>query len=258
MKILIIDDEPKIRNGLSNLLTRREGWEVAGAYENAADALKYLAVNQVDVMITDIKMPEISGLELIARIRERDKKTAIIILSGYSNFQFAQRAIELGVSRYLTKPTNPRELICVLEETEKKLGGKQEKEEDSGKIPNLFVQKAADYIKLNYSEKISIKEIADQLYLSPNYLSELFKKHTGKTISEYLTEYRLEKACQLLDHAEYRVGDVSGMVGIHDGRYFSNMFKKKIWDDADGISEPLICKKRGSVSVRRGVFPLIH
>ena len=227
MKILIIDDEPKIRNGLSNLLTRREGWEVAGAYENAADALKYLAVNHVDVMITDIKMPEISGLELIARIRERDKKTAIIILSGYSNFQFAQRAIELGVSRYLTKPTNPRELICVLEETEKKLGGKQEKEEDSGKIPNLFVQKAADYIKLNYSEKISIKEIADQLYLSPNYLSELFKKHTGKTISEYLTEYRLEKACQLLDHAEYRVGDVSGMVGIHDGRYFSNMFKKK-------------------------------
>lgn len=229
MKILIIDDEPKIRNGLSNLLTRREGWEVAGAYENAADALKYLAVNQVDVMITDIKMPEISGLELIARIRERDKKTAIIILSGYSNFQFAQRAIELGVSRYLTKPTNPRELICVLEETEKKLGGKQEKEKDSGKIPNLFVQKAADYIKLNYSEKISIKEIADQLYLSPNYLSELFKKHTGKTISEYLTEYRLEKACQLLDHAEYRVGDVSGMVGIHDGRYFSNMFKKKYW-----------------------------
>lgn len=227
MKILIIDDEPKIRNGLSNLLTRREGWEVAGAYENAADALKYLAVNQVDVMITDIKMPEISGLELIARIRERDKKTAIIILSGYSNFQFAQRAIELGVSRYLTKPTNPRELICVLEETEKKLGGKQEKEKDSGKIPNLFVQKAADYIKLNYSEKISIKEIADQLYLSPNYLSELFKKHTGKTISEYLTDYRLEKACQLLDHAEYRVGDVSRMVGIHDGRYFSNMFKKK-------------------------------
>lgn len=227
MKILIIDDEPKIRNGLSNLLTRREGWEVAGAYENAADALKYLAVNQVDVMITDIKMPEISGLELIARIRERDKKTAIIILSGYSNFQFAQRAIELGVSRYLTKPTNPRELICVLEETEKKLGGKQEKEKDSGKIPNLFVQKAADYIKLNYSEKISIKEIADQLYLSPNYLSELFKKHTGKTISEYLTDYRLEKACQLLDHAEYRVGDVSGMVGIHHGRYFSNMFKKK-------------------------------
>lgn len=227
MKILIIDDEPKIRNGLSNLLSRREGWEVAGAYENASEALKYLAVNRVDVMITDIKMPEISGLELIARIRERDKKTAIIILSGYSDFQFAQRAIELGVSRYLTKPTNPRELICVLEETEKKLGGKQEKEEDSGKIPNLFVQKAADYIKLNYSEKISIKEIADQLYLSPNYLSELFKKHTGKTISEYLTEYRLEKACQLLDHAEYRVGDVSGMVGIHDGRYFSNMFKKK-------------------------------
>ena len=58
MKILIIDDEPKIRNGLSNLLTRREGWEVAGAYENAADALKYLAVNQVDVMLSLIHISE--------------------------------------------------------------------------------------------------------------------------------------------------------------------------------------------------------
>ena len=227
MKILIIDDEPKIRNGLSNLLTRREGWEVAGAYENAADALEYLAVNQVDVMITDIKMPEISGLELIARIRERDKKTAIIILSGYSNFQFAQRAIELGVSRYLTKPTNPRELICVLEETEKKLGGKQEKEKDSGKIPNLFVQKAADYIKLNYSEKISIKEIADQLYLSPNYLSELFKKETKIPFALYVMLTRIEHARLLIQNNPFlKVYEISRMVGIEDPKYFSQIFRK--------------------------------
>ena len=228
LHVILIDDEPLIRNGLQKMFSWEDfHMEISAVFPNGSLAFEYNQTHPVDLVITDIKMPEISGLELIARIRERDKKTAIIILSGYSNFQFAQRAIELGVSRYLTKPTNPRELICVLEETEKKLGGKQEKEKDSGKIPNLFVQKAADYIKLNYSEKISIKEIADQLYLSPNYLSELFKKHTGKTISEYLTEYRLEKACQLLDHAEYRVGDVSGMVGIHDGRYFSNMFKKK-------------------------------
>lgn len=171
MKILIIDDEPKIRNGLSNLLTRREGWEIAGAYENAADALKYLAVNQVDVMITDIKMPEISGLELIARIRERDKKTAIIILSGYSNFQFAQRAIELGVSRYLTKPTNPRELICVLEETEK-AGRKTRKRGRFRKDPKSVCTKGGklhkaelfrkDFDQRNSGSALSLPELSER------------------------------------------------------------------------------------------------
>lgn len=227
MKILIVDDEPKIRNGLSRLLSRKDGWEVVGVYENAMEALKYLAVNHVDVMITDIKMPELSGLELIARIREQDKKTTIIILSGYSDFQFAQRAIELGVRRYLTKPTDTKELIGILEDLDRNLSEKQEERQEEKKVQNLFVQRAVDYIRLNYSEKISLKEIADQLYLSPNYTSELFKKHTGKNISEYITEYRLEKARTLLEQAEYRVSDVSEMVGIHDVRYFSSMFKKK-------------------------------
>ncbi len=227
MDIVIVDDEPKIRNGLRRLLDGRGSWHVSGTYEDAREALKSLALHQPDVIITDIKMPELNGLDMIGRMRETGQKAYIVILSGYSDFGFAQRAIELGVTRYLTKPTNTRELTGVLEEIERKLdqdqGGPGEKKE----VANLMVQKAMDYIALNYSGKISLKTIAAELYLSPNYLSELFKRHTGKNISEYITDYRLDKARKYLLQPEYKIGDVSELVGFGDARYFSSTFKRQ-------------------------------
>ena len=165
--------------------------------------------------------------KLINRIREKDENTKIIILSGYSDFSFAQRAIELGVTRYLTKPTNARELIGILEEIEKNIQKPRSEEKQEMKVTNLFVQKAMDYISMNYSQKLTLTKISEQLCITPNYLSELFKKHTGQNVSEYIIDYRLEKACQFLKNPQLRIGEVSEKVGINDVRYFSSMFKKK-------------------------------
>ena len=227
MKIVIVDDEPKIRNGLSKLLSSRPGFEIIGVFENAIEALEQLSVSYADVIITDIKMPEINGLDLINRIRDKDQNTKIIIFSGYSVFSFAQRAIELGVTRYLTKPTNARELIGILEEIEKNIQKPRSEEKQEMKVTNLFVQKAMDYISMNYSQKLTLTKISEQLCITPNYLSELFKKHTGQNVSEYIIDYRLEKACQFLKNPQLRIGEVSEKVGINDVRYFSSMFKKK-------------------------------
>ena len=227
MDIVIVDDEPKIRNGLSKLLDGRGNWHVTGTYADAMDALKNMAFYSPDVIITDITMPEINGLDMIDRMRETDQEAYIIILSGYSDFGFAQRAIELGVTRYLTKPTKRRELLGVLEEIEGKLSEKQKGGEEKKEVSNLMVQKAMDYIALNYSEKISLKNIAEELYLSPNYLSELFKRHTDKNISEYITQFRLDKARRYLQQPEYKIADVSDLVGFGDPRYFSSMFKRQ-------------------------------
>ena len=227
MDIVIVDDEPKIRNGLSRLLDGRGNWHVTGTYADGMDALKNMAFRRPDVIITDIRMPEVNGLDMIDRMRETDRDAYIIILSGYSDFGFAQRAIELGVTRYLTKPTKKRELLGVLEEIERRLPGEQKGEEEKKEVTNLMVQKAMDYIALNYSGKISLKEIAQELYLSPNYLSELFKRHTGKNISEYITQFRLERARRYLQQPEYKIGDVAELVGFSDQRYFSSMFKRR-------------------------------
>lgn len=84
-----------------------------------------------------------------------------------------------------------------------------------------------DKCAMNYSQKLTLTKISEQLCITPNYLSELFKKHTGQNVSEYIIDYRLEKACQFLKNPQLRIGEVSEKVGINDVRYFSSMFKKK-------------------------------
>ena len=238
MKLMIVDDEPKIRNGLLKLLGAREGWQVTGVFEDALSALTALYDDEADVIVTDIKMPEVSGLELIRQIRERNQDIHIVILSGHSNFAYAQKAIELGVTRYLLKPTNPRELIAVLEGIEKELNqgreaamdGKQLSREaeagpaaDGDGVGNLLVQKAIQYVEVHYGGRITLKDMSEELHLSPNYLCELFKRHTGKNLMEYVTEYRMMKARTYLNHVEYKVSDVAEMVGyINDKRLYRN------------------------------------
>ena len=231
MKIMIVDDEPKIRRGMKTLLEEQDGFEVVGIYDNAMSSLSDMAEKQPNVLITDIKMPAYSGLDLIEKIREKDKNLYIIILSGYGSFKYAQRAIRSGVYRYLTKPTNPRELISVLREIELKIEGvnrtvSKSEENESVEVGNLLIRKALDYIELHYAEKIGLKTLSDALYISPNYFSDLFRRHMKVKFSDFLIEYRLKKACILLKKPEYKVSEISEMVGFRDSTYFSTVFKK--------------------------------
>jgi len=235
MKLIIVDDEPKIRKGLFKLLEAQEGFQITGVFEDVRTALKALYELEADVIITDIKMPEVSGLELIRQIRERNLNIRIIILSGYSNFSYAQKAIELGVTRYLLKPTDPRELLSVLRELEQELFPESHKKEEmqdhsaegENEVGNLLVLKAIQYIAVHYGGRITLKDMAGELHLSPNYLCELFKRHTGKNLMEYVTEYRMQKAKSYLNHVEYKVADVAEMVGYKEAKYFSSAFKKE-------------------------------
>ena len=170
-----------------------------------------------------------SGLDLIYKIREVNAEVDVIIVSGYTNFSYAQRAIELGVTRYLTKPTNPLELIDTLRQIEKKLGRTLKTGPARDKQPgNQLIAKAQEYIASNYNRKITLKDMADELYISPNYLCELFKRHTNKNLTDYISAYRIDRAKELLLDIRYRVNDVAYMVGFSDSQYFSNLFKKRV------------------------------
>lgn len=228
MNIVIVDDEPKIRNGLEKLLDSRGSWQVSGAFETAPEALEFLNQNPVDIIITDIRMPGQSGLDLIQQIRERNRDIKIIILSGYSEFSYAQRAIQLGVMRYLTKPTSPKALFEVLEEAEKELKQTQSSQDRSMDTDqsNFIIQQAITYIEQHYAEKITLRAISDELYISPNYLCRLFKQQTGKSLMEYVNHYRMQMAKVYLKDIQYKVNQVAEMVGYNDTRYFSSNFKK--------------------------------
>lgn len=227
MNIIIVDDEPKIARGILKLVSKRDGYKAAGIFCEASEALSFIKQNPVDVVITDICMPEISGLELIRQIRRINEKMHIVILSGYADFAYAQQAIALGVTRYLLKPTNPDELISVLEDIFALSSVTEAEPEQLPEINNLVVRNAVSYIKEKYANPFSLKSMADELFVSPNYLCELFKRHTGKNITEYLSDYRLHQAEKYLKQVACKVSDVSALVGYNDVKYFSTAFKKK-------------------------------
>lgn len=222
MRILVIDDEESIRRGLARLLGAVNGWSVCGPFADGASALDFMRREGCDVIITDIRMPGMSGLALIEEVRRLCPGAPVIILSGYSDFRYAQQAIELGVRKYMTKPTNTRALMDALRQIEASLPPPPA----AGSTPNLLVARAIQYMEANFQKKIGLREVADALFISPSYLSELFKRHAERNFSDYLLHLRMERAKAYLADVHYRVADVAGLVGFSDSRYFSSTFKR--------------------------------
>lgn len=234
MNIIIIDDEPKIRKGMSKMLSLHPGWCVVSACADAESALRFLYENHVDVIITDIQMPGMQGLDMIERIRRVNPEIPVIILSGYNRFDYAQRAIELGVRKYITKPTSPDEINQAVQQIEDELRLRIRSIQTRVKpiagirqTENLLILRAIEYMEGHFQEKLSLKEVAGVLFISPNYLSELFKKTTGVKFSEYLSDLRMEESKRCLLDVRYKVGEVSRLVGFSDARYFSSAFRRK-------------------------------
>lgn len=226
MKIVIIDDEIKARVGLNKIISSHIGWEVVSVFDSSQNALEYLRNNHVDVVITDIRMPGITGLDLIAKLQTDISNVVFIVISGYELFEYAKRSIDLKVRKFLVKPVSPREVEEILGEVESELEG-SEAIKRTPKVNNLIVSRAMEYINTHYKNKCSLKGAADELFVSPNYLSNLFKEKTGETFSEYLMNVRLEKSQEYLLDTKYKVSQVAELVGFTDYRYFCNAFKKK-------------------------------
>lgn len=219
---------------MSRLIGMREGWDTSHTFADGETALQYLFENEVDVVITDIQMPGISGLDMIEKVRKVNREIPIIIISGYGRFDYAQRAIDLGVYKYITKPVSPDEIMQTLEQlaTERKeqiekISQKIALGKEGSAINNLLILRAIEYLHENYMQKLTLQSVSDILYISPNYFSSLFHKVTGDKFSDYLLVFRMEKSKQFLSNVAYKVSDVAELVGFSDARYFISAFNKK-------------------------------
>lgn len=145
-KALIVDDEPKILMGLSKLLQWEDfGIEIAGLAGSAAEALQMMAHDRITILITDINMPQMNGLELIHQIKARGYSTKFIILSGYDDFAYVKEAVRLGVENYLLKPVVRDELsstlMNIIEKTQKEMDQQSLSQSDSLIIRNNILNR---------------------------------------------------------------------------------------------------------------------
>lgn len=241
MKIVIIDDEPKTRNGLIRIISQHESWDVVQSFSSAEEAITYLKEISVDVVITDIRMPGKNGLDMIAELHEYTPKTSFIILSGYELFEYAKRSIDLKVQKFLVKPVSPSEVHEVLEQIEMELTEKNQN--NISHIPtetnNLLVYRTKEYIYMNYKNKCSLKDAASILFVSPNYLSNLFKEKTGENFSTFLMNVRMEKSLKYLMDVKYTISEISEIVGFTDYRYYCTAFQKNMGIHPNNIETPI-------------------
>jgi YesN/AraC family two-component response regulator len=239
-KLLIADDEYEIRNGLSHYIPWNEmGFEVVGHVENGLDVINFIDKHLVDVLLCDIRMPVMSGIDVARELSKQKSPVKIVLLSGFKEFEYAQQALEFGVRSYLLKPAKYTEIYSVFSRIKEDLDENppdpsitlapsedtSEKTEKNSDISSKAVQKIKKYIQDHYKDA-TLENAAKIVYLNPYYLSKYFKTQTGENFSDYVTRIRMNKAVELLKDVKYKTYEISEMVGYSNAKNFTRTFRK--------------------------------
>ena len=227
--VLIVEDELRIREGLSHLIQRLDmGFKVADQAENGHEGLLMAQNLEPDVIITDIEMPKLNGLEMIERIQDLGISCTFVILSGYANFEYAQQGLRLGVKDYLLKPVTVSDVRALLEKLAGDTAEEAAPQADEGAQDEYSpaIQKMVQAIHTSYGSHLSLDAFASQFHLTTGYLSNLFVKETGATFSSYVRRVRMEKAKEMLLGTDRKVYEIACAVGYPDQKYFSKVFRE--------------------------------
>ena len=239
LKILVVDDEMFVRRGI----VMETDWAamdcaVVAEASNGEEALEAVHRYRPDLIISDIRMPRMDGIELLKTLRQEGNEVRVIFLTAYSEFEYAKQALRYFAFDYLLKPFEDGELEeCVLrakKEIEEQRDDRKNQEqqtvlaapEEQGD-KSRYIREALNYIAEHYGDSdISIATVSAAVGISESHLSHLFKKETDYTVAAYITRYRMRAAMKLLEDCRNRVSEVAEQVGYRDITYFSSTFKK--------------------------------
>lgn len=237
LNVLIVEDEAPIREWIGYTIKNiSEEFNVIGSVNNGKEAYELALNSKPDVIITDIKMPVMDGIELSKKIKELFPEIYIIILTNFAEFSYAKEAISCGVYEYLIKSDiRPKELSEILTKINNKIKAigdnikeqrLEKKDININKSYSRSIDKALKYIDNNYKNHISLMDVAKHIYLSHEYFSRLFKEEVGENFSTYLTIYRIKKAKELIKNTDMKISQIASEVGYSNAGYFSKNYKK--------------------------------
>ncbi len=243
MRILIVEDEKNIAQGIAAILKKlcpfccsvqiaSDGKEACDFYSNA----------NIDLIITDIRMKQMDGLDMIENFYELNKKIKFIIVSGYDNFSYAQRAIRYGVVEYLLKPVDKDALLAAVQKAYESLPEAYSRKMNRT-LPEIpffqfslqqpsypsSLKKIIDYLLRNYMTDVSLQTISEEFMMNPNYLSSIISKYTNNNFCFLLDNIRLQKAAEfLLYDPDLSISEVSYLVGYNHERRLYQAFQKRL------------------------------
>lgn len=232
-KVIVIDDEMLVRRGI----VMETDWQalncvVVAEAGNGIEGLEAVRKYHPDLLICDIRMPKMDGIEMLKELRAEGNDVSVIFLTAYSEFSYAQSALKLLASDYLLKPFGDGELEQAMNNALEKRKRTQEKLENSKDEPlpelvlnkgdkSKYVMAAVDYISVHYGDpELCVAEIAEHLGISEGHLSHTFKRETDYTVAAYITRVRMRTAMKLLNDCRNKVYEVAEQVGYRDVAHF--------------------------------------
>lgn len=221
MRFIVVEDEIRSRHGLVELIhSINPRCKVVGQASNGQQGLQQLSALSPDAAFVDIRMPGMDGLSMIREARRLEIRCAFVVVSAYAEFDYARQALVLGAQDYLIKPVTYEDVEGVLNRL---------MPSEAAVVPppqHPAVRKALEAIQQNYAKRIGLEELADQLDMTGEYLSYLFRRDVGVTFSTYLRNYRIERACELMRSGITSTYELAQSVGFSDAKYFCRVFRQ--------------------------------
>ena len=229
-QVLLVDDEYYVRQSLLRRIRNleNEDFKVIGEAENGEEALDMLRKHDIQLVVTDIRMPVMDGLDLTRKILEQYPHILTVILTGYADFEYARKALRYGAFDYLLKPVSEESLDNLLSRARTRLSELYELPEDerNNMSGEEYVQLAIRYLNEHYMEDIDISLMASELGFHSAYLTRLFGRYAGESPLKYLTNLRIQEAKRLLLDTSLPISVVGERVGYPDQFHFSKTFRK--------------------------------
>lgn len=228
--LIIIDDEEKIVSGISLLFPWQEiGFTVTGTFTSAQSALGFIKDHSVNVVMTDIEMSDMTGIQLSEILSQNYPDIQTVFFSSYNKYEYFRAAIQNGIADFLMKPVMYAQLLECFETIRKKLDQKNRFSncsvpEPSNHLDNQVIDRIRQYLEENYRDA-TLEEAAELVNLSPPYLSRLFKEKAGISFRDLLLKTRMEKARQMVEDINYKMYDIAYFVGYDNPKNFSRAYK---------------------------------
>lgn len=228
LKVLLVDDEIMIREGFKRLFDwAAHGCEVVGEASDGMEALGQIDALLPDVVIMDINIPIMNGLKVIEISRTKHPEIAYVIVSGYDDFSYCRKALQLQIADYILKPVNYEEFGSCIDNLKISMYERNTMENsDLDKSDERVISSIMRYMQEHLSEEISLSVLSEVFHLNPQYISQLFKNEIGVGFLAYLTNIRIEKAKKLLLSTSLSVTEIAEHTGYSDYRVFTKVFKK--------------------------------
>ncbi|MFH1855758.1 MAG: response regulator [Candidatus Omnitrophota bacterium] len=243
--ILVVDDDSDFRDCLRDYLYDYEIKE-ACCGDEALDILR--KPNEIDLVLLDVMMPGHRGTEILKEMKELAPGIGIVILTGYSSEQVAIESLRGHADQYVDKIKDLEKLKDIVAEL---LNIKESEYNSDEKGMDGRIERVKEFVNRNYHKKVGLEHAAEAVYLSPKYLSRIFREKTNLTFSRYKLTVKIKKAKELLKETEYTISQISEKLGYQNLESFIQIFKKTTGDTPARYKNKIKPKKRTS----KNTFP---